>query len=83
MSLTLNLGKASVASGSFKKNSAVVIGSSTYSVSASVGSSELSLGNIGKLKLSDSGDKSIPASQHACHTAQPNASQGSDSRSTQ
>ena len=48
MSLTLNLGKASVDSGKFQENSEVVIGSSTYSVSASSGSSELYLGNIGK-----------------------------------
>ena len=61
MSLTLNLGKASVEGTNFKENSAVVIGSSTYSVSASTGSSELSLGNIGKLELSG-GDITFTAS---------------------
>ena len=53
MSLTLNLGKASVESDNFKENSEVVIGNSTYSISAS--GTELSLGNIGKLELSNNG----------------------------
>ena len=53
MSLTLNLGKASVDGTKFKENSEVVIGSSTYSIGSS--GDVLTLGNIGKLKLSDSG----------------------------
>lgn len=53
MSLTLNLGKASVEGGNFKANSEVVIGGKSYTVGAG-GSASLELGDIGVVSLSDS-----------------------------
>ncbi len=53
MSLTLNLGKATISESKFKENSEVVIGGKSYTVGAS-GSDSLELGDIGVVSLSDS-----------------------------
>lgn len=51
MSLTLNLGKATVNSGNFKENSEVVIGGKSYTLTGS-DSTSVSLGDIGVVSLS-------------------------------
>lgn len=53
MSLTLNLGSASISGESFSANSKVVINNNTYSIDSD--KNVLTLGNIGKLNLSDTG----------------------------
>lgn len=52
MSLTLNLGKATISESKFKENSEVVIGGKSYAVGAG-GSDSLELGDIGVVSLSD------------------------------
>lgn len=52
MSLTLNLGKATISNSKFKENSEVVIGGKSYTVGTG-GSASLELGDIGVVSLSD------------------------------
>ena len=52
MSLTLNLGKATVTDSNFKKNSEVVIGGKSYKLTGE-DSASVSLGDIGVVSLSD------------------------------
>ena len=52
MSLTLNLGKATVTGSQFKKNSEVVIGGKSYTLNGE-NSASVSLGDIGVVSLSD------------------------------
>lgn len=59
MSLTLNLGRATVDGGKFKANSEVVIGGKSYTVGS--GSASLELGDIGVVSLSNNNNITFAA----------------------